>query len=119
MKPKIKPILLDLPTQITTPRLLLRPPKIGDGVIVNEAVSESFENLREYMPWAKEKPSVEDSEITCDVTNIHSKKIPERLGYDLESVAKASRVKETGEVSDTLIFARTHLEGLPNIVVTW
>jgi ribosomal-protein-serine acetyltransferase len=58
----MKPILLDLPVPILTPRLILRPPQIGDGVVVNEAILESFEVLNEFMPWAKEKPSVEESE---------------------------------------------------------
>jgi len=58
----MKPILLDLPTPIITPRLILRPPQIGDGIIVNEAVLESFDELKQSMPWAKEKPSVEISE---------------------------------------------------------
>lgn len=57
------PILIDLPVPIKTQRLLLRPPQIGDGAILNAAVLESFENLRYTMPWAKTKPSLEESEI--------------------------------------------------------
>lgn len=57
--------------------------------------------------------------ITCDIDNTRSKKIPERLGYQLEAVIKTNRVKVTGEISNTLIFARHNLDELPNIAVTW
>ena len=58
----MKPILLDLPMPITTPRLLLRPPQLGDGVVLNAAVLKSYDNIRHAMPWAKERPSLEESE---------------------------------------------------------
>ena len=59
---RMKTILLDLPMPITTPRILLRPPQLGDGVALNAAVLESFDNIRHTMPWAKEKPSLDESE---------------------------------------------------------
>jgi len=58
----MKPILFNFPMPITTPRLLLRPPQIGDGVIVNEAVLETFDILLHMMPWAQTKPTVDESE---------------------------------------------------------
>jgi ribosomal-protein-serine acetyltransferase len=58
-----KPILFDLPVPIITPRLLLRPPHARDGKALNDAVIESFEHLNQWMVWAQEKPSVDDSEI--------------------------------------------------------
>ncbi len=58
----MKPILLDLPMPITTPRLILRPPVVGDGIVVNSAVLESLEMLQQFMPWVKETPTVNDSE---------------------------------------------------------
>lgn len=60
----MNPILLDLPTPIKTPRLLLRPPQIGDGKQCNAAVLESFDELHKWMPWATHKPTLEESEIT-------------------------------------------------------
>jgi RimJ/RimL family protein N-acetyltransferase len=45
-----------------TDRLLIRSPLPGDGAELNAAVLETFENLHLWMPWAKEPPSVEDSE---------------------------------------------------------
>ena len=196
---------IDLPTHIETPRLLLRPPQTNEGKILNAAILESFELLNKCMLWAKEKPSLEESEavvkreaqnwilkrksdpelmlfildkstndlhgatgfhgidwevpcaetgywvrkkylgqgyiteainaitqyafnvlkvkrlaITCDVDNERSKKVPERLGYSLESIMKANRVKPiTGEVTDTLVFARTNLINLPELTVSW
>ena len=58
----MKPILFDLPVPIETPRLLLRPPQMGDGSMVNEAILESLVELRPFMPWANETPSVDDTE---------------------------------------------------------
>ena len=58
----MKPLLLDLPMPIETPRLLIRPFQVGDGAIVNAAIVESFDELHRFMAWAKIKPSLEDSE---------------------------------------------------------
>ncbi|HEU5280474.1 MAG TPA: GNAT family N-acetyltransferase [Gammaproteobacteria bacterium] len=201
----MKPILLNLPMPIRTPRLLIRPFSVGDGATVNAAILESFTELHQYMDWAKEKPSVEESEeqarlaaanwilmkseepwlqlciidkktnefigatsfhhidwqvpsvetgywirvsraneglmteainaitqyafnqlkvkriaITCDRDNIRSKMIPERLGYTLEATLKSNRRKPvTGEISDTLIYARHDCNALPELDVTW
>jgi RimJ/RimL family protein N-acetyltransferase len=201
----MKPILLDLPMPIKTPRLILRPPKIGDGAAVNAAILESISDLRRFMPWAKDKPSVSESEefvrqavanwilkkneepylplfifdrtteefiggtgyhhidwdvpciemgywiknsrsgqglmteavnaltryafkqldvkritITCDANNIRSKKIPERLNYPLEATLKSNRINlDNGKLSDTLIYAKFDLQGLPELDVIW
>jgi len=201
----MKPLFLDLPVPITTPRLILRPPQVGDGAIINEAVLESLNELVRFSPWAAEKQTLEFSEefarlaaanwilkkneepwlpllifdkqtgqfiggtgfhtiewevprleigywirtsrsgeglmteavnaqtqyaikqlnmrrieIRCDIINLRSKKIPERLGYHLESVMKASRVEPvTGKISDTLVYVKHDLIGLPELEVTW
>ena len=59
-----KPILLDFPDHFETERLLLRPPRAGDGQVLNEAVVESWVNLLAWIPWAKSVPTVADSEET-------------------------------------------------------
>ena len=62
------PILIDVPTEIETPRLLLRCPRAGDGVVVHEAVVESLQALRAWsasLPWAVPEPSVDASETFC------------------------------------------------------
>lgn len=58
--------------------------------------------------------------ITCQPENIKSKKIPERLGYVLEGILKFSRRDRlSGELADTLVYARYGLEGLPDLKVDW
>jgi ribosomal-protein-serine acetyltransferase len=47
-----KPILLDVPNELTTERLLLRIPRPGDSKFVWPAVNESQAELRPWMPWA-------------------------------------------------------------------
>ncbi len=202
---KINPALIDLPIPIQTPRLLLRPPKVGEGSILNTAVLESFDTLHKFMLWANVKPTLEESEevvrreaanwifkkkedpelmlfildkesndfvgatgfhgidwdvpcvetgywvrqkyvgngliteainaltryafevmrvkriaITCDIENERSKKVPERLGYMLESVMKSSRIHpSTGEVTDTLVYVRTDAKNLPELEVNF
>lgn len=56
------PLLLDIPTEIATDRLILRAPRPGIGAEVNAAVAESLKELRPWMPWAKTMPTIEESE---------------------------------------------------------
>ncbi|BBI33849.1 GNAT family N-acetyltransferase [Cohnella abietis] len=58
----MKPILLDIPEQFETERLLLRAPLFGDGVIINEAIRESFKTLNEWLNWADHIPEIEETE---------------------------------------------------------
>jgi RimJ/RimL family protein N-acetyltransferase len=41
---------------------VLRSYDIGDGPLLSEAVDESYEHLRPWMPWATRHQSIEDSE---------------------------------------------------------
>ena len=59
------PLLIDLPEHLETDRLLLRPPRRGDGRILNDAVRASHEELAPWMPWAATVPSVDESEAHC------------------------------------------------------
>jgi RimJ/RimL family protein N-acetyltransferase len=59
------PLLIDVPERIETERLVLRPPRRGDGALVNEAVRVSLAELAPWMPWAGTMPSVEESEAHC------------------------------------------------------
>lgn len=61
----MKPILLDLPFPILTPRLLIRPAASGDGRALYAAEAESIHQLRPWMPWARSEISVEISEQGC------------------------------------------------------
>ena len=62
------PVLLDIPDQFETERLLLRAPRPGDGRILNASVIETLQDLRRYpasMIWAIEEQSVAKAEEFC------------------------------------------------------
>ena len=50
----MKPILLDFPMPIATDRLIIRPPKIGEGAMINEAILESYDFLHETIPLCQD-----------------------------------------------------------------
>ena len=56
------PVLLDLPDAIDTERMQLRSPMPGDGAALNAAILDTWDALHRWMPWARERPSVEDTE---------------------------------------------------------
>jgi ribosomal-protein-serine acetyltransferase len=56
------PLLIDVPTELRTERLVLRVPRPGDGATVYRAVAQSLERLRPWMPWAQPEPTLEASE---------------------------------------------------------
>ena len=58
----IKPILMNFPMPIFTDRLVIRPPQIGEGAAVNQAILETYDSLKETMPWAKTPQSIDDTE---------------------------------------------------------
>ena len=57
------PVTIDVPIEIVTPRLTIRSPRAGDGAAINAAVLESFAELNRWMPWARERPTVDESEL--------------------------------------------------------
>jgi ribosomal-protein-serine acetyltransferase len=64
-------ILLDIPTQLETERLILRAPNVtGDGSIVNQAIRESFNELKAWLPFAQQLPTVEETEINLRKAHI-------------------------------------------------
>jgi ribosomal-protein-serine acetyltransferase len=56
------PILLNLPDQIETERLIMRAPRPGDAPPIHAAIQESLENLKPWMPWASANETVDDLE---------------------------------------------------------
>ena len=58
----MNPILIEVPDEFETARLLIRRPRVGDGAQLNAAILESLDELRIGMPWAQSAPSLEDSE---------------------------------------------------------
>jgi RimJ/RimL family protein N-acetyltransferase len=197
------PILLDLPMPIRTPRLLIRPRQIGEGAIVAQAINESVETLKPWMPfvqWLQKPMTAEDSELKCrealgnfilrkdftlsiytpdgktflgstglhraiwevpsfhigywihrdherqgyateaahaltlyafqvlkarrvelrcDALNLASLAVMKRLGYVQEGLFRGDSMNPNGELRDTIITARTNLEGLPPLDVRW
>lgn len=61
----MKELLINIPMPIETPRLILRNVLPGDGAAMFEAKAESMDELKLWMPWAKELGSVDDSEIVA------------------------------------------------------
>lgn len=62
------PLLLDLPPSIETERLILRPPRAGDGPTFYAALTESLCDLRQFLgalPWIANEPSAESAEVYC------------------------------------------------------
>ncbi|MGE7764672.1 GNAT family N-acetyltransferase [Peribacillus sp. NPDC096540] len=58
----MKAILMDFPEKIETPRLYLRPCQPGDGIDVYEAIVRSQNELKQWLPFAHQEPSLETSE---------------------------------------------------------
>lgn len=56
------PVLIEVPEQIVTERLVLAAPRAGLGQALNAAVCESLAELKPWMPWAQTAPSIEASE---------------------------------------------------------
>lgn len=67
----MNPILFDFPHEFQTDRLLIRCPLPGDGPMVHEAIVESQEALKKWLPFAVNLPSVEESEE--NVRRAHAK----------------------------------------------
>ena len=55
----MNPLLLDFPDSFDTERLTIRAPRVEDAQEVAAAVNESLPELRPWMPWAVEPPTVE------------------------------------------------------------
>lgn len=60
----IDPVMLDFPESFDTERLTIRSPQWGDGADVNEAIRESVEELRPWLPFAENIPTLEESEAS-------------------------------------------------------
>lgn len=59
------PSLVDIPDFVETERLFLRPPMPGDAAAMNAAIQESWDDLHRWMPWARERPTPEQTAATA------------------------------------------------------
>ena len=180
-------LLLDFPESFESDRLTIRAPRTGDGPEIQAAVRETFDDLKLWMPWAQQLPTLEESEsyirraqcqflaredlvlllflkgtntmvggsglhridwdipkfeigywcrkrfqgqgyitesteaittfafetlgakrveIRCDSKNVRSRRIPDRLGFKLEGTLRNNSISSSGELRDTLVFAK-------------
>jgi ribosomal-protein-serine acetyltransferase len=53
---------MDFPEEFDTERLVIRSPRWGDGAELNAAIRESIEELRPWMPWVQQLPTIDESE---------------------------------------------------------
>jgi RimJ/RimL family protein N-acetyltransferase len=58
----LNPVMLEVPDNIETERLILRMPLPGDGRVVNEAIKASIAELKPWLGFAQNLPSIEDTE---------------------------------------------------------
>lgn len=59
------PLLLDIPEQFESERLLIRTPRAGDGAKFNAAIVASYSTLQPWMPWAQTQPTISETELYC------------------------------------------------------
>lgn len=60
-----EPVLIDLPESFDTARLQVRVARAGDGAVHHEAVIESLAELRPWLGWCQEAPSLDECEAVC------------------------------------------------------
>jgi RimJ/RimL family protein N-acetyltransferase len=61
-KKPISPLLVELPDKLVGERVIVRPLRPGDGPGLFEAVNESREHLRPWMPWTDKHVTPDHSE---------------------------------------------------------
>ncbi len=54
----MNPILIDFSESFESECLTIRAPRPGDGDEMNAAVRETFDDLKVWMPWAQEIPTL-------------------------------------------------------------
>ncbi len=59
----MNPILIEFPTEFYTERLLIRIPKPGDGKAVYNAIQNSINELKPWMPFVHSEQSEEQCEV--------------------------------------------------------
>jgi len=55
-------VLIEVPEEIRSERLLIATPRAGLGPLMYEAVAESMGHIKPWLPWAQEQPSLEECE---------------------------------------------------------
>jgi hypothetical protein len=60
-----KHILLDLPNQIFSKNLTIRPIVPGDSNLIYDAIVETYDQLCNWFSWAREINNIQDVEVNC------------------------------------------------------
>ena len=63
---------------IKTPRVLIRPARLSDALLMHEAMKDSFKALKAWMPWAQSLASLEDTEYYLS----HSERLWQAHAHD-------------------------------------
>ncbi len=81
------PILTHIPAPIRTPRLVLRPTMPGDGPATHDAVVETYDQLKLWMPWAKtlEAPDITEINIRKAYADFILRKDLRLIGHEIET----------------------------------
>ncbi len=61
----VEPIMLDVPSEMESERLIMRPPRPGDGERINAVVRECATELERWMSWANPTPEPAATEKWC------------------------------------------------------
>jgi ribosomal-protein-serine acetyltransferase len=70
--PKVdNPVLLNVPDQFETERMVVRVPRAGDGAILHEALKESQPELKQWLDWAHNLPTAEGTEAEVRRASAH------------------------------------------------
>ena len=67
---RVDPILLDFPDEFESARLTIRSPRPGDGPALRDALADSLEELRIWLPWA-DGPLPTEEECEKSVREAH------------------------------------------------
>lgn len=62
------------PVELITERLIIRSPSLEDATVLRDAIEESIEELKVWMPWADHIPSLEESLENCSMAVENFKK---------------------------------------------
>ena len=57
------PILIEIPETLDGPRVQLRRIRAGDAPVIAEAITESLDRLKPWMPWAHSDRTLEDTRL--------------------------------------------------------
>lgn len=61
----MNPVMREVQSPIETDRLVLRMPEYGDGATINASVHESLHELKPWLGFVQQPPTVEDTEVNA------------------------------------------------------